>query len=94
MVKIKYKNVIRNVLAKHLPKGARAFVFGSSLRSDDFADIDVGVKGGRLNDMRIMEAGEELEESNIPYKVDLVNFNKVDKKFEEAVFKDKVSWII
>ncbi len=94
MLKVRYKNVIKGILVKHLPKDARIFVFGSSLKSDNFVDIDVGIKGGRLNETELIQAKEELEEAYIPYKVDLVNFNKVDKKFENAVFKDKVSWLI
>lgn len=94
MLKARYKNMIKKVLVKHLPKDAKVFIFGSSLSSDNFADIDVGIKAGRLNRLELSEAEEELEEAYIPYKVDLIDFNKVDKKFENAVFKNKVSWLI
>lgn len=89
-----YKKMIKDILLRHVPEDARVFVFGSSLKSDDFADIDVGIKGGRLNKVQLIKAEEELEEAYIPYKVDLVNFNEVDKKFENAVFKNKVLWLI
>lgn len=94
VLNIKYKNLIKKILVKYLPKDAKAFIFGSSLKSGDFADVDVGIKGGELNKVELMKAEEELEEAYIPYKVDLVDFNKVNKKFENAVFKDKVSWLI
>lgn len=94
MVKLRYKNIIKSILEKHLPKGAKVFVFGSSLRSKNFIDIDVGIKGAKLNEIKLMEAREELDKAPIPYGVDLVDFNAVDKKFKNSVFKDEVLWLI
>lgn len=85
--------MIKQIISKHLPEGAKIFVFGSSIKSGKFGDIDVGVKGEKLNESELLKAKEELEESLIPYKVDLINFNKVGKKFEENVFNDDVLWL-
>ncbi len=36
---------------------------------------------------------EDLENSTIAYKVDVVDFETVDKKFKNKVFKNKIIWI-
>lgn len=85
--------MIKQIISKHLPEDAKIFVFGSSIKSDKFGDIDVGVKGKKLNESELLKAKEELEESLIPYNVDVINFNKVDKKFEEKVFSEDILWL-
>jgi len=94
MLKTKHQKIIKEILVKHLPEDSKVFIFGSSLKSDNFADIDVGIKGGKLKQTELMKAEDELEDANIPYTVDIVNFNKVDKNFENAVFKNKILWLI
>ena len=36
---------------------------------------------------------EDFEKSNIPYKIDLVDFSKVDKNFKNKVKEEKIIWL-
>ena len=61
-------------------KGASFFVFGSSVNKTNFGDVDLGVMGNVDNKIvRILK--ENFEDSTFPYKVDVVNFEKVDDLF-------------
>lgn len=93
MVKKKYQNSIKKILLHNFPPESKIFIFGSSARSDKFHDIDVGIKASKIDKMAMINAKEELEESMIPYKVDLVDFAKADKNFQKEVLKEKVIWL-
>lgn len=90
----KYFDVLKESLLSFFKQNSevKVFLFGSSIRQDRFGDIDVGIKG-RVKDSEVRKLREFFEESNFPFKVDLVNFNKVDEPFEKNVLEDKVLWI-
>ena len=87
------KNEIVDILKKRLSAGqTRAFMFGSSIKKDIFFDIDIGVMGKiDLGELALLKF--DFEQSNFPYKVDLVDFNKVNHKFKDQVFQDEVIWL-
>ncbi len=68
------------------------FIFGSSTKSSKFGDIDVGLIGD-VSDDQIRELKSYFEDSNFPFFVDFVNFNKVDESFSENVLTNQVLWI-
>lgn len=92
MLKKKYQILVKNILSKHLNKQAKFFVFGSSIKSNDFRDIDIGVEGAK-DEMELIHIREDLEESRLPYRVDVVDFSNVDSNFREKVFKGKILWL-
>jgi len=93
MLRTKYQNQIKTVIAKHLGRKVKIFIFGSSVKDKKFNDIDVGVMGGNIRESKLSLIREELENSPLPYKVDVINFNKADKKFKEKVLGDKILWL-
>ena len=79
---------IRSIIRKHLPDPAyKIFIFGSRAEGDKhrkFSDVDVGVLGPTpLEFMTKFNLEEDLENSNIPYIVDVIDFSKVNPKFKE-----------
>ena len=84
--------IILNRLAKY---PVRIFLFGSHAtgRACAASDIDVAVlpeidlPSGLLSQVR-----EELEESNVPYKVDFVDISKTDEVFRQRVLSEGVEW--
>lgn len=93
MLKAKYLLAIKQQVKKaYRKKGARFFVFGSSVNKTNFGDIDLGVMG-EVDSKLIRNLKENFEESNLPYKVDVVNFEKVSSKFKNNVFSEKILWI-
>lgn len=83
--------IIRESVYKHLPKEKyKAFIFGS--RADGTAgkwsDIDIGVIGDKgVPAGLLVEIEEELENSDIPYRVDVVDFSDVSEKFRRIARK-------
>jgi len=90
MLSRKIKNQIKNTARKHLKGDYKLFVFGSraSGKSGKFSDIDLGILGkDKLPGHIIVKIKEELENSHLPYKVDVVDFSKVSKDFKKVAIK-------
>ena len=63
----------------------QVFIFGSRAKGKarKFSDYDIGVTGKKpLNFKKIAQINEELEESDLPYRVDVVDFSTVSKSFK------------
>ena len=92
----KYLNLAREIILKSVPKDKYAvFLFGSRAngKSKKTSDIDIGIYWEtpfpRIKKI-IME--EELEESNIPYYVDIIDFNDVSEEFKKVALQWIVVW--
>jgi predicted nucleotidyltransferase len=94
--KEKYFEKIREVITKHLTNYKyELYLFGSQARrkAGRTSDIDVAILPktplpvGLLSRIR-----EELEESRIPYPVDLVDLSKSTRKFLEQVRNEGRLW--
>ncbi|HAI73831.1 MAG TPA: hypothetical protein DCS28_01020 [Candidatus Moranbacteria bacterium] len=94
MLAEKYQKQISAILRKRLGENTKFFVFGSSLEDGKFSDVDVAFDGGIVEEKNIALAKEDLEESNLPYKVDLVYLEKTEKKFRNKLLKGKKLWLI
>lgn len=90
----KYFDLLRENLLNFFRQNSEVevFLFGSSIKHDRFGDIDVGIKG-KVKDSEVRKLREFFEDSNFPFKVDVINFNKVDEPFEKNVLENKVLWI-
>lgn len=95
MIQEKYINKIKEIIGKNVSSenGARFFIFGSSVLSENFSDVDLGFLGA-LSDGQTVKIREELEEAPIPYKFDLVDFNNVEESFRNKVLSEKIVWLI
>lgn len=82
---------IRTIVRNHLPDPSyRVFLFGSRATGTarKFSDVDVGILGKKSVPGHVVELiKEDLEESNIPYKVDVVDFTAVDPSFRNLALK-------
>lgn len=92
--KTKYFDRLSNYLLRFFDQKAdlKIFIFGSSAKSDNFGDIDIGVMGD-VSDDDIRKLKEYLEESNFPFFVDVINFNTVEDSFKKNVLDNEVVWI-
>lgn len=93
MIKKKYQKNIVEIITKYIPKNGKIFIFGSSVNNIDFADVDVGIENANIKPKEMNNMIEDFEESNIPYKIDLVDFSKVDKNFKKKVKEEKIIWL-
>lgn len=92
MIPKKYFEKIRKVVEIDANPDHQWFIFGSSLRKKHFGDVDLGVIG-KIDHETLSEIREAFENSTLPYKVDIVPFSKVQKRFRDNVFNSPIKWI-
>jgi len=69
-------------------------LFGSRARGDYFetSDVDVGIlTKGKVNKSKITLFRERIENSNIPYKVDIVDLSQTSEEFANKVLEEGLS---
>lgn len=87
----KAEKEIKKILQKFIDfKKHQVFIFGSRAmgQSRKFSDYDIGILGKKsvaLRDLALID--EELEESNLPYRVEVVDFATVSKDFKKIALK-------
>jgi predicted nucleotidyltransferase len=87
----KIKQVIESISNND---GVRYFAFGSSVRKEKFNDIDIGVLGMKRSGLNAMEIKEKFEKTNIPYFIDVVDFDTASQSFKDYVFNNEpIVWI-
>lgn len=85
-------DIITKILRTHLDSNEnKAFIFGSRAdgTAQKYSDYDIGIEGKKLEDMTIFELNEEFENSDLPYLVDIVDFNTVSENFRSEA-KSKI----
>ena len=91
MLDEKIKKQIRKIIGQHLPAdNYKIFIFGSRTTEEHrrFSDIDVGILGQeRIPGHIIVKIKEELENSRVPYKIDVVDFQTVSDEFRRIALK-------
>ena len=71
----------------------RVYLFGSWARGEErvTSDIDLAMEGEDASE-KVMEVREALEESDIPYRVDVVNLMEASPALLANVRKEGILW--
>lgn len=80
--------ILRDVLRQYLPDGARASVFGSRAQGGarQYSDLDLALEWDRPLELDLIgQIAEALSESDLPYKVDIVDRSTVDPAFRARI---------
>lgn len=88
----KIKELVLDVLKE---EKMRIFIFGSRARGDNqhTSDVDIGfLPYGKIDEKKLTILKEKIEEINIPYKVEIVNFSKVSQSFKIEALKEVILW--
>ena len=84
--------LVEGVLRKHLPQEAKVWVFGSRARGvvKQYSDLDLAIDlNGQLLSLALLASlSFDFEESDLPYKVDIIDWNSIDKTFQNAIKND------
>jgi len=86
--------IVCDVLRGHLPNGARACVFGSRAQGGarPYSDLDLALEWDQPLGLDVIGAiAEALSESDLPYKVDIVDLALVEPSFRRRVAENCVS---
>lgn len=70
-------------------------LFGSRARGGNrsYSDVDIGIiPHGSFDKTTITFLREKIEESTIPYKVEIVNLEETPDDFKREILKDAVVW--
>lgn len=87
-----HRGLVLGILAAHLPQGSAMWVFGSRAtgRARPFSDLDLAIDAGRrLTLDEIATLVEEFTESDLPYKVDIVDWRGVDRRFRQMIMVER-----
>lgn len=71
----------------------KIYLFGSRARGDasEYSDIDIAIKGDRPLRNALAKARFAIEESQIPYKVDLIDLSQTSY-LEKDIEKEGIVW--
>ncbi len=96
MKSAEYMERIRSMVFEAIgDKPIRVFLFGSRAGEKHRAnsDVDLALLGpGRLDSAWLARLRDRLEESTVPYCVDLVDMNDVNENFRKAVLPGALEW--
>jgi predicted nucleotidyltransferase len=90
----KHLALVQGILTRLLPEGAKAYVFGSRVfgTTKRASDLDLAIDAGRpMTAMETVALADAFDESDLPYRVDMVDMQTVSASFKAIIDRDKVS---
>ncbi len=91
-----YLDITKNIVLQHIANNNfKVFLFGSRACGNEkkMSDIDIGILGNEKFPLQLkFEIQEAIEESIVPFKVDIIDFFNVDGNFKEEALKKIVEW--
>ena len=82
------RRLVLNILRVHLPQNTKVWVFGSRAtgRARRYSDLDLAIDAGRrLTLDETARLAEAFSESDLPYRVDLVDWHDIDDRWRETI---------
>lgn len=71
----------------------KVILFGARGDFVNTSDVDIGIIADKNFDKRkLILLREYIEELNIPYKVEIVDFSNVSEDFKQMALKEEVIW--
>jgi predicted nucleotidyltransferase len=89
-----HRRIVLDILAEHLPQGREVWVFGSRAtgRARRYSDLDLAIDAGRrLTSDEAATLREAFEESDLPHRVDVVDWHAIGDRFRRLVAPDRVA---
>lgn len=93
-IDVKTKEKIINIINALLPE-ISIYLFGSRARGTQlqWSDIDIAVEAQQsITSFAIGELVSMFEASNIPYKIQIVDFNSVSHAMQENILNERIIW--
>ncbi len=87
--------ITQEILRKYLPAEAKVWVFGSraTWTTKRGSDLDLAIDAGRpLTRAESNNLADAFDESDLPYKVDVVDMQTVSESFRPYIEKSRVEF--
>lgn len=87
------RKIILEILASHIPKETEVWAFGSRAKGTSHrgSDLDLALIGSEFVSYSIIgRLAVEFSESDLPYKVDVVDFQRVPEWLREIITRDRI----
>ncbi|MEK6777094.1 MAG: nucleotidyltransferase domain-containing protein, partial [bacterium] len=78
---------VKRILAEHVPDcEVRAFGSRVTWTAKDYSDLDLAVVGReKLDAARLRRMKEAFEESDLPFRVDLLDWHRISESFRKVI---------
>jgi predicted nucleotidyltransferase len=89
-----HRRLVLAILGANLPDGVTAWVFGSRAtgRARRYSDLDLAIDAGRpLTLDEAARLAEAFSESDLPYRVDLIDWHGIDDRFRQLIAAERVA---
>jgi uncharacterized protein len=93
-LKEKYKQELLDIIQKHVPC-CTIYLFGSRALDQERvgSDIDIALDSGTCIDRDKLLAIEiDIDETSIPMKIDLVDFQKASDELKKDILREGIRW--
>lgn len=87
-----HRRLVLDVLRGNLPHRAKTWVFGSRAtgRARRYSDLDLAIDAGRrLTLDETARLAEAFSDSDLPYRVDIVDWRAIDDRFRELIVGER-----
>jgi predicted nucleotidyltransferase len=91
-----HRQLVLDLLAQVLPASAQVWVFGSRAtgRARRYSDLDLLIDAGRpLSRDEAALLREAFEESDLPYRVDIVDWHAIGDRFRSLIAEQRLELI-
>lgn len=87
----KFLNEIKSIIEQTYPN-AVVWAYGSRVdgTAHEGSDLDLVVKDFGQNNAYLYELKEKLKESNVPFLIDIFEFNKLPQSFQKEIEKNYI----
>jgi len=89
-----HRRLVLSILRANLPQTTKVWVFGSRAtgRARRYSDLDLAIDAGRpLTLDEIAGLTEAFSDSDLPYKVDLADWCKIDDRWRLTIVAEQVA---
>ena len=89
-----HRRLVLDILRANLPGSAKAWVFGSRAtgRARRYSDLDLAIDAGRrLTLDETARLSEAFSDSDLPYRVDLVDWHDINDRWRQAIAAERVA---
>ena len=86
-------DIVRDALRRHVPdREVRAFGSRAKWTASDYSDLDLAIMGAEPLSLRTLaDLDEALEESDLPFRVDIVDWASTDASFRAVICREAVT---